>query len=193
MRPICVCPPRRKRHRVRVKCKQCGHIIYSDYIQRHMLKHQPVRAFRCAICAKSFTTQPLCEAHEFRHTNQRPHECTLCGKCFKMKCDLRIHMAGHAAVRKFECDLCTKAFRMRSHLADHRETHNTERRLRCDQCPMLFKTSVTLRSHVRQMHTADHQYKCALCDRGFYRRHKLDRHMAFHEKRNSKLAAGVAM
>lgn len=183
----------RKSHRVRVQCRQCLKHINSDYIGRHMHAHRRVRPFGCAQCGKSFTTQSQCQAHEFRHRDERPLQCALCDKRFKLKCDMRIHMAVHNDERRYECDLCDKAFRMRSHLVDHRETHNTERTLRCDQCALMFKTAVTLRSHVRQMHAGQggHAHRCEECGRGFFRRHKLQRHMEGHERKASKLGASA--
>lgn len=62
---------------------------------------------------------------------------------------------------------------MHSHLANHRETHATENNIDCEFCGLKFKTSVTLKSHVRQVHTQDHAYKCSVCERGFYRKNKL--------------------
>lgn len=116
----------------------------------------------------------MCASHEYRHSNVRPFKCMLCEKSFKLGCDLRIHMNCHNDVRKYACEICNKTFRMHSHLANHRETHATENTLECEECGLMFKTTVTLKSHIRQIHTQDHEYKCTVCNRGFYRKNKLE-------------------
>lgn len=172
----------RKKHRSRVKCSHCNAVVFAHYLKKHMQKHLTVRPYKCNICGNSFTSQSQLNAHEFRHTNERPLECTMCDKKFKLACDLRIHMAVHNNVRKYRCDQCDKSFRMHSHLADHLETHRTEKTIPCPQCFQLFKTSVTLRSHIKQVHAKSYAFRCDQCDRGFFRRHKLLRHMGTHEK-----------
>lgn len=74
---------------------------------------------------------------------------------------------------EFFCLFLGKTFRMHSHLSNHRETHNTVNSIECQLCKQMFKTSVTLKSHMRQVHTQNHAYKCSICNRGFYRRNKL--------------------
>lgn len=61
---------------------------------------------------------------------------------------------------------------MRTHLTNHLETHAVTNEFQCTFCDMSLKTSKTLRSHILQMHSNDHPYKCFYCNKGFMNKFK---------------------
>ncbi|TRY63646.1 hypothetical protein TCAL_07958 [Tigriopus californicus] len=140
---------------------------------------QERKSFQCPVCSKRFQTNRLLKQHGKIHDENRvrSHKCPECSSAFFVKYKLARHMKLHKNevvfkdiskvhqtcgtsgtdwTNVFPCSLCAKTFKSRRLLRAHKAIH----------------AKIRVRSHV-----------CALCSRGFYVKHKLERHLKIHDEK----------
>lgn len=101
-------------------CTKCGKgfAVLSAY-EKHLLKHNEVRPFRCLACDIGFKLKVHLKKHNlYRHSDEYPCECSICGKRFKDSSAVRLHERIHSEERPFQCG-CGKSFKTKENLWGH--------------------------------------------------------------------------
>lgn len=83
-----------------VTCQECGQSMKTQYLKKHMRKHQQGRQFKCSYCDKGFFADADKRAHEVIHRDERLFECEVCNQAFRQKASLKCHFRVHTG--KFE-------------------------------------------------------------------------------------------
>lgn len=66
----------------RFGCNDCGmHFKKSSHLKQHMSNHAGIRAHKCNICKKSFTTKNALNTHLKVH-EQKSYSCSVCSTLF---------------------------------------------------------------------------------------------------------------
>lgn len=110
-------------------------------------------------CNRTFAAKETLNRHWRTHTGEKPHQCQFCGKAFIQPSQLRAHIFHHTGENAYTCPHCGRAF---------------NRRLR-------------LTTHIKFMHEGATPLPCSRCDKTFFRKEDVARHMLSHtgEKRKS--------
>lgn len=73
------------------QCPSCGkRFLKSSSLNKHVLKHNLEKPYKCGICSKDFDYIEKLKEHLQTHDNENP--CEVCGKIFKRAYDLRRHI-----------------------------------------------------------------------------------------------------
>jgi KRAB domain-containing zinc finger protein len=127
------------------------------------------------------------------HLGVKPHKCEHCGKGFPEKYQLTMHVRSHTNERPYACNICDRRFNQVSNLYTHMRFHSNE-------LPFVYQHEFShvlicysiLETHDHNAHMCtfclrDRQYKCNLCQKEFWFRAELSRHMRRHTgERNHK-------
>ena len=116
--------------------------------------HDELKAIKCHVCFKSFTSKSKLEIYYRTHTGEKPFTCQICEKKFAYKGDLVKHQATHSEVRFFECSICPEG--------------------------RLFKTKGSLRNHM--VFHYEPKLACRFCDHKSYSKYGLKRYETIHVK-----------
>lgn len=116
--PYIVHPTRTKQSNYTCPKCQKGFAVLSAF-QKHLLKHEEVRPFRCETCDIGFKLKVHLKKHNlYRHSLDYPCECSICGKRFKDSSAVRLHERIHSEDRPFQCG-CGKSFKTKENLWGH--------------------------------------------------------------------------
>ena len=84
----------------------------------------------------------------------------------------------------FECRKCNYTSSSKKSLQKHvNEQH--PRRIECDSCDQTFGNNHELETHVEE-HKAQKNFKCEVCDKGFYLQWRLQKHKSVHLETTKK-------
>lgn len=111
---------------------------------------QRAKSRKCLICPELFTDLKEYQAHRLTHTQ--------CPVCFKEYLTAQSCFAHHNTA--------------------HREI--PEEKLTCPICGQKFKRKKNVLIHVRAVHNKEKNFKCDICDRGFYEKTHLNHHKTTH-------------
>ncbi|XP_057651163.1 repetitive organellar protein-like [Diorhabda carinulata] len=127
---------------------------YEAHIPVHILKKvkQPVKKFRCDICAKEFSKLCDVERHTRVHTGEKPCICNICNKRFQQAHNLSKHLITHLHIKPFVCEICNKQFGRNDVLRRHLLTHSVDKPVKCSVCFKGFIRHSQLLQHMRQKH-----------------------------------------
>lgn len=121
------------------------------------------------------------------HTHD-PHKeaftCQECGKSYNTKLGFKRHLALHAANSgDLTCQVCLQPFPTTGVLLEHLKTHagkssggTKEKKHRCEHCERRFYTRKDVRRHM-VVHTGRKDFLCQYCAQRFGRKDHLTRHM----------------
>ncbi|XP_034232165.1 zinc finger protein 569-like [Thrips palmi] len=170
-------------------CSICGKVLSNaGGLLRHMkITHGGVKAFKCDICDKEYSTKVARDDHRRSHTGERPYTCSICNKSFTSLSNLHIHRLIHSEDRPHKCTYCDKQFKRRAHLVPHLRTHTGEKPYVCNICSRGFAQSNDLHKH-RLTHSNDKAYACH-CGVAFRVKRDLTRHQAKHHPAGSLQSA----
>lgn len=147
-------------------------------------KHEkPAKAHSCDICSREFKDNNTLKHHIRTHLNDEEKyafECHICGKKVVNKYSLKHHIeAIHEGRKKHFCHLCGKSFANKSNLRSHLISHTTENVI-CNICGGKFKNLISLQSHKKLHKNEARIFPCQKCEKTFYNRNHLARHMSAH-------------
>ncbi|KFP03986.1 Zinc finger protein PLAGL2, partial [Calypte anna] len=164
----------------------CGKAFASKYkLYRHMATHSAQKPHQCVYCHKMFHRKDHLRNHLQTHD---PHKealhCPDCGKNYNTKLGFRRHLAMHAAASgDLGCKVCLQTFESTQVLLEHLKTHSRrasggtkEKKHPCDHCDRRFYTRKDVRRHL-VVHTGRKDFLCQYCAQRFGRKDHLTRHV----------------
>ncbi|XP_069090801.1 zinc finger protein PLAGL1-like isoform X1 [Pleurodeles waltl] len=169
------------------RCPQqgCAKAFICKYkLMRHMDTHSPQQSHSCSYCDKTFHRKDHLKNHLQTHDpNKMSLSCEECGKKYNTKLGYKRHLALHAATSgDLTCRVCTKDFENTVILLEHLKTHAgkpsggiKEKKHKCDHCDRHFYTRKDVRRHM-VVHTGCKDFFCQFCDQRFGRKDHLTRH-----------------
>ncbi|XP_045400458.1 zinc finger protein PLAGL1 [Lemur catta] len=170
------------------KCEQpdCDKAFASKYkLMRHMATHSPQKSHMCAHCKKTFNRKDHLKNHLQTHApNKMAFGCEKCGKKYNTVLGYRRHLALHAASgADLTCGVCALELGSTEVLLDHLKAHaeekppsgTKEKKHRCDHCERRFYTRKDVRRHL-VVHTGCKDFLCQFCAQRFGRKDHLTRH-----------------
>lgn len=164
----------------------CTKAFVSKYkLLRHMATHSPEKNHKCSYCEKMFHRKDHLKNHLHTHD---PHKeafgCQECGKTYNTKLGFKRHLALHAANSgDLTCQVCLQPFPSTAVLLEHLKIHagkssagTKEKKHCCEHCERRFYTRKDVRRHM-VVHTGRKDFLCQYCAQRFGRKDHLTRHM----------------
>uniref|UniRef100_S4R5T0 Pleiomorphic adenoma gene-like 2 n=1 Tax=Petromyzon marinus TaxID=7757 RepID=S4R5T0_PETMA len=151
---------------------------------RHVATHSPQKTHKCPHCEKMFHRKDHLKNHLQTHNpNKLAYKCEECGKKYNTKLGFRRHVALHAAASgDLTCRVCSAQLESTPTLLEHLKTHASkpsaglkEKRHTCEQCERRFYTRKDVRRHM-VVHTGRKDFVCQFCSQRFGRKDHLTRH-----------------
>lgn len=156
----------------------------------------------CNLCGKMLKAESM-KAHLKRHEADqedptvRPFICSECGRSYRTLCNLQSHMSyTHTKSKSFKCRYCedifTSYFRKRLHESKCKLQQQTLNHP-CPVCHQTFAHSSKRDDHVRVRHTFERPFHCPEleCDKSFFTKRVLRRHMANHSSNKNKISCTI--
>uniref|UniRef100_A0A8C8GWG8 C2H2-type domain-containing protein n=1 Tax=Oncorhynchus tshawytscha TaxID=74940 RepID=A0A8C8GWG8_ONCTS len=166
--------------------QDCTKAFVSKYkLQRHMATHSSEKTHKCTYCEKMFHRKDHLKNHLHTHDpNKEAFACQECGKSYNTKLGFKRHLALHAANSgDLTCQVCLQPFASTGLLLEHLKTHagkssggTKEKKHRCEHCERRFYTRKDVRRHM-VVHTGRKDFLCQYCAQRFGRKDHLTRHM----------------
>ncbi|XP_032817694.2 zinc finger protein PLAG1-like [Petromyzon marinus] len=163
----------------------CSKAFVSKYkLLRHVATHSPQKTHKCPHCEKMFHRKDHLKNHLQTHNpNKLAYKCEECGKKYNTKLGFRRHVALHAAASgDLTCRVCSAQLESTPTLLEHLKTHASkpsaglkEKRHTCEQCERRFYTRKDVRRHM-VVHTGRKDFVCQFCSQRFGRKDHLTRH-----------------
>uniref|UniRef100_A0AAQ4NPJ0 C2H2-type domain-containing protein n=1 Tax=Gasterosteus aculeatus aculeatus TaxID=481459 RepID=A0AAQ4NPJ0_GASAC len=169
-------------------CSQpdCTKAFVSKYkLLRHMATHSPEKNHKCSYCEKMFHRKDHLKNHLHTHDPYKEaFACQQCGKSYNTKLGFKRHLALHAANSgDLTCQVCLQPFPSTGVLLEHLKTHagkssagTKEKKHRCEHCERRFYTRKDVRRHM-VVHTGRKDFLCQYCAQRFGRKDHLTRHV----------------
>uniref|UniRef100_A0A3B5KQ32 C2H2-type domain-containing protein n=1 Tax=Xiphophorus couchianus TaxID=32473 RepID=A0A3B5KQ32_9TELE len=179
-------------------CQECQKAFNSlEKLRVHSYSHTGERPYRCSHpdCTKAFVSKYKLLRHMATHSPEKSHKCSYCEKMFHRKDHLKNHLHTHDPHKEaFTCQECGKSYNtklgFKRHLALH-AAHSGD--LTCQVCLQLFPSTVVLLEHLKTHAgkpsggTKEKKHCCEHCERQFYTRKDVRRHMVVHTGRKDFL------
>ncbi|CAH2303050.1 zinc finger PLAGL2 [Pelobates cultripes] len=172
----------------RFVCPQllCAKTFSSKYkLCRHMATHSMQKSHQCIHCGKMFHRKDHLKNHLQTHNpNKEALQCPECSKHYSTKHGHRRHLALHAAASgDLSCKLCLQVFRDSQSVLEHLKSHSRrasgaskEKKYPCEHCDRCFYTRKDVRRHL-VVHTGRKDFQCHFCAQRFGRKDHLTRHL----------------
>ncbi|XP_053309474.1 zinc finger protein PLAGL2 [Spea bombifrons] len=164
----------------------CAKTFSSKYkLCRHMATHSMQKSHQCVHCGKMFHRKDHLKNHLQTHNpNKEALQCPECSKHYSTKHGHRRHLALHAAASgDLSCKLCLQVFRDSQAVLDHLKSHSRrtsggskEKKYSCEHCDRCFYTRKDVRRHL-VVHTGRKDFQCHFCLQRFGRKDHLTRHL----------------
>ncbi|XP_039591367.1 zinc finger protein PLAGL2 isoform X1 [Polypterus senegalus] len=180
------------------ECEVCG-LLFStqDKLRVHVYSHTGQKPYHCSQpdCSKAFVSKYKLFRHMATHSPQKTHQCTFCEKMFHRKDHLKNHLQTHDPNKEaFKCEECGKNYNTKMgykrHIAMHAATSGD---LTCKVCMQSYESTPVLLEHLKS-HSGkssgsvkEKKHPCDHCDRHFYTRKDVRRHMVVHTGRKDFL------
>ncbi|XP_075032623.1 zinc finger protein PLAGL2 isoform X1 [Mixophyes fleayi] len=179
-------PPHRDQRRFTCPQLLCDKTFASKYkLCRHMATHSMQKSHQCSHCGKMFHRKDHLKNHLQTHNpNRVALQCPECSKNYSTKYGHRRHLALHAIARgDLSCTICLQVFRDRQSVLEHLKSHNhrpsvgnREKKYPCEHCDRCFYTRKDVRRHL-VVHTGRKDFQCHCCAQMFGRKDHLTRHI----------------
>lgn len=150
-----------------------------------MATHSPEKNHKCSYCEKMFHRKDHLKNHLHTHDPYKEaFACQECGKSYNTKLGFKRHLALHAANSgDLTCQVCLQPFSSTGVLLEHLKTHagkssggTKEKKHCCEHCERRFYTRKDVRRHM-VVHTGRKDFLCQYCAQRFGRKDHLTRHV----------------
>ncbi len=150
-----------------------------------MATHSPQKTHQCSFCEKMFHRKDHLKNHLQTHDpNKEAFKCEECGKHYNTKLGYKRHMAMHSATAgDLTCKVCLQSYESTPALLEHLKSHSgkssggvKEKKHPCDHCDRRFYTRKDVRRHM-VVHTGRKDFLCQYCAQRFGRKDHLTRHV----------------
>ncbi|XP_051515423.1 zinc finger protein PLAGL2 [Myxocyprinus asiaticus] len=180
------------------ECLVCGALFSSqDKLRLHSFCHAGEKSFHCSQphCPKAFSSKYKLFRHMATHSPQKTHQCSFCEKMFHRKDHLKNHLQTHDPNKEaFKCEECGKHYNTKLGYKRHMAIHSaTAGDLTCKVCLQSYESTPALLEHLKS-HSGkssggakEKKHPCDHCDRRFYTRKDVRRHMVVHTGRKDFL------
>uniref|UniRef100_A0A182ISK1 C2H2-type domain-containing protein n=1 Tax=Anopheles atroparvus TaxID=41427 RepID=A0A182ISK1_ANOAO len=163
-----------------MKCEMCGQKLDSfTTLKIHYHQQHQIQGFiKC--CGRKFSSRYRLLEHLSYHVGASMIRCEICNKNFSSRSYLQVHnsrMHGRAEDRPFKCTQCHQSYAMECHLKAHMVSHV---RVSCSICGKELSSSLSLRTHMINMHGKRENHICDSCGKEFRTRQAFDRHVNLH-------------
>lgn len=147
--------------------------------------HKFSSPFRCEKCDKSYISKRYLRMHMKQHmSNRLQFECEECDRKYAFRNSLIDHVnLCHKGVTYY-CDICGKSFTQKCSMTLHKEKHNPDYVplvSPCTSCDKKFYTRSGLRRHVEVAHK-NNVFVCSVCGKVFTSKWSLNEHMNLHQE-----------
>lgn len=157
----------------------------SDIFSSKIRKPRKTYTYTCDICQRDFKKYSFMKAHILqKHLNIFEDVCPHCGKTSFDKSTLKRHIdAVHLKTYKRRRDICPDCGIAVVALKLHRQLKHGigEKREKvmftCDKCSLQYTKLMYLKRHVARKHLKQFDDKCPFCQKCFYNRMSVERHM----------------
>lgn len=176
------------------KCEQCKKTFSTKFkLVRHVLIHSDRKQFSCTICQRTFHRKDHLKNHIKVHSPSKTHyvcDKPNCRKEYTSLLSYKKHLALHAAEDgSLECQMCLKTFENKDQILYHLKIHAgsrtvknpNEKKYTCDRCDRKFFTRKDVRRHM-VVHTGMRDFLCQYCPQRFGRKDHLTRHIKTSHK-----------
>ncbi|CAL8293435.1 unnamed protein product [Lota lota] len=179
-------------------CQVCQKAFNSvEKLKVHSYSHTGERPYRCSHpeCTKAFVSKYKLLRHTATHSTEKNHKCSYCEKMFHRKDHLKNHLHTHDPYKEaFACPQCGKSYNtklgFKRHLALH-AAHSGD--LTCQVCLQPYASTAILLEHLKthagksSNGAKEKKHRCEHCERRFYTRKDVRRHMVVHTGRKDFL------
>ena len=150
-----------------------------------MATHSPQKTHQCSFCEKMFHRKDHLKNHLQTHDpNKEAFKCQECGKHYNTKLGYKRHVALHSATSgDLTCKVCLQGYESTPVLLEHLKSHSgkssggaKEKKHPCDHCDRRFYTRKDVRRHM-VVHTGRKDFLCQYCAQRFGRKDHLTRHV----------------
>ncbi|XP_028308424.1 zinc finger protein PLAGL2 isoform X2 [Gouania willdenowi] len=150
-----------------------------------MATHSPQKTHQCSFCEKMFHRKDHLKNHLQTHDpNKEAFKCEECGKHYNTKLGYKRHLAMHSATAgDLTCKVCMQSYESTPVLLEHLKSHSgkssggtKEKKHPCDHCDRRFYTRKDVRRHM-VVHTGRKDFLCQYCAQRFGRKDHLTRHV----------------
>lgn len=150
-----------------------------------MATHSPQKTHQCSFCEKMFHRKDHLKNHLQTHDpNKEAFKCEECGKHYNTKLGYKRHVAMHSATAgDLTCKVCLQSYESTPALLEHLKSHSgkssggaKEKKHPCDHCERRFYTRKDVRRHM-VVHTGRKDFLCQYCAQRFGRKDHLTRHV----------------
>ncbi|XP_035713854.1 zinc finger protein 525-like [Folsomia candida] len=153
--------------------KNCEHLKCPKTLKTK-IRCDPDAKAKCQICGQILKTSRILRTHMARmHTNRERPRCPTCHRVFFDSANLRGHIkAVHSTSERprIPCTFphCEKSYLRKNDLARHVQIEHSQIpiRFRCALCEKEFKTRAKLERHILT-HTTEKPCKCTTCGKSF--------------------------
>lgn len=165
--------------------QQFSVLIECVCVPRHMATHSPEKNYKCSYCEKMFHRKDHLKNHLHTHNPYKEaFNCQECGKSYNTKLGFKRHLAIHAANSgDLTCQVCLQPFPSTVVLLEHLKVHagksssgTKEKKHHCEHCERQFYTRKDVRRHM-VVHTGRKDFLCQYCAQRFGRKDHLTRHV----------------
>ena len=136
------------------------------------------------MCAKVYKTTSRMRQHvALKHLGKTPYQCNTCKKYYVNQQSLTAHASTHDSSKNpHECNVCSKAFPTEAQLRAHSPVHGEPMYIcQYENCGRKYKWPKGKKEHeqkCKQNPDAKPSHCCDLCERKYWDKKSLDRHMA---------------
>ena len=162
-------------------CPHCDRkFIAKGTLKRHInVVHKEPSEFQCELCEFKTKNKDYLTRHFTAIHNKMKLKCPICLQIFPSeRCLMRHTKARHTeSVQTYKCEVCTKVLSGLEHLKRHKLVVHQPPKYKCHICDKSFSLHGNLKHHNAVMHVKEKTFSCNQCNKIFYAKFYLDRHV----------------